>query len=132
ACAGAVARTARMAAHVLARTLIAARVPGFAIAAGGAGAVRALHHPTDAFELLTAQSGAAVDVARTLAQAQALCESLRDAARGGLAAPIILLVSHGFFGAEERDGSAAPAHVRALFVRYPGHSAPPPWRDRCE
>jgi hypothetical protein len=141
ACVGAVARTTRMAAHVLARALIGARVPGFAIAAGGASTVRALQHPTDAFELLTAQSSAAVDVPRALAQAQALCESLRDAARGTLAAPIILLVTHGFFGAEEPEASGdaspdaqsdVPPHVRALFVRYPGQSLPPPWRERCE
>jgi hypothetical protein len=131
ACVGAVARTARVAAHVMARALIAGRVPGFAIAAGGANAVRALQHPTDAFELLVAHSRAAVDVARTLAQAQALCESLRDATRGALAAPIVLLVSHGFFGAEALDADVPP-HVRALFVRYPGHAVAPPWRERCE
>lgn len=136
ACVGAVARTTRMAAHVLARSLIAGRVPGFAIAAGGSNTVRALQHPADAFELLTAQSRAAVDVTRTLAQAQALCESLRDAAQGALPAPIIVLVSHGFFGAEQVDGQLGEQrdvpHVRALFVRYPGQSLPPPWRDRCE
>lgn len=138
ACVGAVARTVRMAAHVMARTLIAARIPGFAIAAGGANTVRALQHPTDAFELLTAHSSAAVDVALTLSQAQALCESLRDAARGTLADPIVLLISHGFFGAEsEPESESGPGrsdvpHVRALFVQYPGQSSPPPWRHRCE
>jgi len=138
ACVGAVARIVRMAAHVMARTLIAARIPGFSIAAGGANTVRALQHPTDAFELLTARSSAAVDVALTLAQAQALCESLRDADRGTLAAPIMLLISHGFFGAESEPGPGTSdvPHVRALFVQYsgqhPGQSSPPPWRHRCE
>jgi hypothetical protein len=132
ACVGAVARTARAAAHVMARTLIDARVPGFAIAAGGANTLRALQHAVDAFELLVARSPAAVDVERTLAQARALCESLRDTARGPLAPPIILLVSHGDFGAEVEIGGAVTPHLRALFVQYPGHGGSPPWRHACE
>lgn len=131
ACVGPVARTARAAAHIMARTLIDARVPGFALAAGGANTVRALVHGVDAFELLVARSVAAVDVGRTLAQAGALCEVLRDAGRDH-GAPMILLITHGHFGAELDPGPPAVPRVRALFVRYPGHGEPPPWRDACE
>ena len=132
ACVGAVARVVRTAAHLMARTLIDARVPGFAVAAGGANTARALQHAVDAFELLVARSSAAVDVSLTLAQAQALCESLRDAGPGP-GAPIILLLTHGYFGAEDDiEQSLLPARLRALFVRYPGHGEPPPWRHACE
>jgi hypothetical protein len=132
ACVGAVARTVRAAAHVMARTLIDARVPGFAVVAGGANTVRGLAHPVDAFELLVARSAAPVDVGVTIAQAHALCESLRDTGQNA-GPPIILLLAHGFFGAEvEIDATAASPHMRALFVHYPGHGEPPPWRHACE
>jgi hypothetical protein len=132
ACVGAVARTVRTVAHVMARTLIDARVPGFAVAAGGANTVRALAHAVDAFELLVARSPAAVDVGSTLAQARALCESLRDTGQHA-DAPMILLVTHGFFGAEvDIDQVTVPPHLRALFVHYPRHGEPPPWRHACE
>jgi hypothetical protein len=132
ACVGAVARTVRAAAHVMARTLLDARVPGFALAAGGDNTVRALAHPVDAFELLVARSRAPVDVSVTMAQARALCESLGDTGRHA-GPPMVLLVTHGYFGAEvEIDAAAAPPHLRALFVHYPGHGEPPPWRHACE
>ncbi len=156
ACIGPLARSVRIAAHLVAHSLLDAGVASFAIAAGGANQVRALQHPRDLFEILAAASAAPVDVDATLAQAQALCAGLANTSASGNASgdtsgdnrPIALLLSHSLFGADcdpQARTRAGDAALRALFVDFPAprEASPaqpltppwpptrPPWHRHC-
>ncbi len=127
-CLGPIAGILRPAAFCLSRALLAAGEPGYLLAAGGDNSARPLQHVLDMFEILTAQTLAPVDPERTLRQAQGLRETL---AGTGALEPVIVLMSHVYFGAEHRE-LAAPAHLRAVFAQYPRHPHRPAWHDRCE
>ena len=127
-CLGAIAEVLRPAAHYLARALLQAGEPAFLLAAGGDNTTRALQHPSDVLEILAARTLEPVDLVRTFDQARGLREAL--AGDSGME-PVIVLMSHIYFGAEHRTLNA-PSHLRALFAEYPRHSERPAWTDRCE
>ncbi len=123
---GPVELTSRLAAHVIAGSLLQAHLPVVLLAAGGAGQVRTLEQPVDLLELWTLRSLEPAAAAHTLQLARAIRETLRD----GLLEPIIVLFSHPWFGAEE-NLLAIPA-LRGLFVQYPGQQVRPALAEHCE
>jgi hypothetical protein len=126
-CFGPVEVALRSAAYAAAAALLGAALPGYLLAAGGDNAVFAIEHRADLVHALSARSREPALAARALAQARALAETLR----GGPIEPVILLLAHPWFGAEE-DNVPAPPRLRALFVPYPRHPATPVLQGRCE
>jgi WD40 repeat protein len=126
-CFGPVEVTLRSAAYAAAASLLGAALPGYLLAAGGDNAVFAIEQRADLVHALSARSHEPAMAARALAQARALAETLR----GGPIEPVILLLSHPWFGAEE-DNVPAPPRLRGLFVPYPRHLATPVLQGRCE
>jgi hypothetical protein len=126
-CYGPVEGPTRLAAHLLARTLRRQGLPVVLLAAGGRPRVYPLAHPADLLQVFTVRTLQAVDVAATLRLAQRLCASLEHDATE----PVILLLTHPWWGAEEWDGPVVP-RLRALFVQYPGHGSTPAWAGCCE
>src|SRR5262249_46291329 len=111
-----------------ASSLLDAGLPAYLVAAGGKNTVRSLQHPADLFEVLASRTREPVEAARTLALSRSLREVL---AAGSELEPIILLLSQPWLGAEE-DDLPRPAHLRGLFVPYPGHPAAPALGPLCE
>jgi hypothetical protein len=123
---GPVETTSRLAAHVIASSLLEAHLPVVLVAAGGAGRVRTLEQPADLLELWTLRSLEPAAAVPALHLARAIRASLRD----DLLEPLIVLLSHPWFGAEE-ELPAIPA-LRGLFVQYPGRQIRPALGDACE
>jgi hypothetical protein len=117
----------RSAARAAAASLLHAAVPGYLVAAGGENAVFTVQHPADLVCALAARSREPASATRALGRARVLAETLR----GGPVEPVILLLSHPWFGAEE-DDVPAPPRLRGLFVAYPRHPATPALKGRCE
>jgi WD40 repeat protein len=117
----------RPAAHALGIALVQAKMPGWLVAAGGDNRVVPLEQTRDVIEVFTAQTLDEVDCSRTLALADKLCGRLEIV---GAPAPVIVLLTHPWFGSESRDVSIG--RLRGLFVQYPKHQREPVWSSRCE
>jgi hypothetical protein len=78
-------------------------------------------------QVFTVRTLQAVEVGATLRLAQRLCASLEHDATE----PLIVLLTHPRWGADERDVPPIP-RLRALFVQYPRHGITPAWVGRCE
>jgi ATP-dependent Clp protease ATP-binding subunit ClpC len=116
----------RPAAHAVATTLRAAGLPVALVTAGGAGTARLADSAAAALAVLTERSLELADAVRAMAKA----ETLRRTLTGHGAEPLVLLLSHPWFGAEEPD-AMIPTGLRALFIQYPGTPVRPAWADRC-
>lgn len=125
-CYGSLEITLRLTAHILAASLIKARLSAVLVTAGGASRVRALERPVDLLELWTARSLAPADAGGALRVARSLQETLRD----GVLEPSVLVLSHPWFGAHET--LFALSTLRGLFVQYPGQRVKPALADYCE
>ncbi len=123
---GPVGLTSRLAAHVIAASLLQAHLPVTLLAAGGAGQVRLLEQPADLLELWLLRSLEPAPAGHTLRLARTLHTLLRD----NRMEPVIVLLSHPWFGAEETV-SAIPS-LRGLFVQYPGQQIRPALARACE
>jgi ATP-dependent Clp protease ATP-binding subunit ClpC len=124
-CYGSLEITLRLTAHILAASLIKARLSAILVTAGGASRVRALERSDDLLELWTARTLSPADASGALRVARSLQENLRD----GVLEPFILVLSHPWFGANE----TLSAHsLRGLFVQYPGQRVKPALADYCE
>jgi WD40 repeat protein len=125
---GPVESLTRPAAHAVASTLRRAGLPVVLVTVGGKGTVRPLNTPAALLAVLTERSLALADCVRAMICA----EGLRRELSGHNGEPVVLLLSHPWFGAEE-PGAPVPADLRALFVQYPGFARPvrPAWADRC-
>ena len=123
---GPVEAMTRPAAHAVATTLRAAGVAVALVTAGGAGTARLADTATAALAALTERS---LDLADAVA-AMARAETLRRSLRGRGAEPVVLLLSHPWFGAEEPEAMTPPG-LRGLFIQYPGRRVRPAWADRC-
>jgi WD40 repeat protein len=121
---GPVEKTTRLAAHVIASSLLHAGLPAVLLLAGGG--VRWLERGEDLLEIWTARSLAEVEAGRLLAAARGLRESLA----GGPLEPVIVLLTHAFFAAEEEV--PAIAGLRGLFVQYPRQQVRPALAGHCE
>jgi ATP-dependent Clp protease ATP-binding subunit ClpC len=129
---GPIEATTRLAAHVLASSLLAAKIPAWLLTAGGAGTAAVLERPADLVEVWARRTLDPPQPARTLARARALRETLRG--WGGLE-PVVLLLVQAYFGAEEEPGSLPPGLVsglRGLFVHHAGQPSRPAWAGHCE
>jgi WD40 repeat protein len=128
---GPVESITRLAAHVLAGTLVEARLPVWLVTAGGAGSVALLEQPADLVELWTRRTLEPPRPARALAVARALRAGLVGQ---GAWEPVIVLLAQAYFGAEE-DELMPPGvmpGLRGLFVHHVGQGGPPAWSMHCE
>ena len=124
---GPVERATRLAAHVIASTLLEAGLPAVLVTAGGRGSVRALERRSDLVDLWTLRSLEGADEAAAVRVARAMRETLA----GDELAPIVVLLSHVFFGADEEVLRDVPG-LRGFFVQYPGRAVRPPLAETCE
>jgi hypothetical protein len=129
---GPIEATTRLAAHVLAGSLLEARMPAWLLTAGGTGTAALLDRQADLVDVWTRRTLDPAQPARTLARARALRESLRG--WGGLE-PVVVLLVQSYFGAEEEPASLLAGVVsglRGLFVHHAGQHGRPAWAGRCE
>jgi WD40 repeat protein len=128
---GPVESTTRLAAYVLASTLIQARMPLWLVTAGGAGTAAILEQPADLVEIWTRRTLEPARPQRALAAARALRAALvgPDAFE-----PVIVLLAHTNFGADEEAPMPAGLvpGLRGLFVHHVGHGGRPAWSPHCE
>jgi ATP-dependent Clp protease ATP-binding subunit ClpC len=123
---GPVEATTRLAAHVLASSLLQAGLPVILVTAGGRSEVHPLERMSDLVEVWTRRRLEPAEAGRSVGVARALRETLR----GGALEPVIVLLAHAWFGAEEEV--PAVAGLRGLFVQYPSHTTRPPLASLCE
>ncbi|MCP4697570.1 MAG: WD40 repeat domain-containing protein [Gammaproteobacteria bacterium] len=128
-CFGPVEKITRTVAFMLADALYQAQQPVMLLAAGGNNSVHLIEKPADLLEIWTASTLQPVQVGRTLHMARMLSAALRQ----NSLEPLLLLLSHVHFAADETDTPTDPPLLRGLFVRYPGQkNTRPPWADCCE
>ena len=125
ACWGVVEALTRPAAHELVHSLL--RHHRNAILLTADQKVHHLNQASERLQLLQHRSGHTMDIPATLAKAQALRKELMN---GGLE-PVILLLTHCWFGADLQHLTRQPC-LRALFVQYPGAEKMPPFGVQCE
>ncbi|MCP4592989.1 MAG: hypothetical protein GY842_19825, partial [bacterium] len=89
--------------------------------------VHLLDDPADLLKLFTLRTLNRPDPARVMTTA----ERLRGFLRGGATEPVVVLLTHPWWGAEASDAGET-SHLRALFVQYPGREVRPRWAERCE
>jgi ATP-dependent Clp protease ATP-binding subunit ClpC len=123
---GPVEATTRLAAHVLASSLLQAGLPVVLVTAGGRSEVYPLERMPDLVEVWTRRSLELAEAGRAMGVARTLRETLRE----GPLEPVIVLLAHAWFGGEEE--MAAVTGLRGLFVQYPGHATRPPLASVCE
>jgi WD40 repeat protein len=128
---GPVEATTRLAAYVLASTLMRARLPVWLVTAGGAGTAAFLENPADLIDIWSRRTLEPARPVRALAAARALRATLvgQDAFE-----PVIVLLAHANFGADE-EAPMPPGLVpglRGLFVHHVGHGGRPAWSTHCE
>ncbi len=123
---GPVERTTRLAAHVVASSLLDAGLPVVLVTAGGRGSVRTLERPADLVEVWTERSLEGADEPGALRVARAMRETLA----GDALSPVIVLLSHVFYGADE-EPPEVPG-LRGFFVQYPGRTVRPTMAAACE
>ncbi len=126
-CFGPVDAMVRAAALAAANALLDAGLPAYIVAAGGDTRTWALQQKADAVEILMERSPSAAQPGRALARARGLVDVLRD----GVEEPIVVVLSHPWFAAEE-EGLALPGRLRGLFVTYPRHTVTPALAPRCD
>jgi hypothetical protein len=120
----------RPAADVLARTLRERSVPVWLVTTGsrdGGELIRPLEHAADLIEIWTERTFRPACAARSLR----LALSLRGQLREGDQEPMILVLSHPWFGADESPLPEVP-ELRGLFVQYPRHQVHPFLADHCQ
>ena len=129
ACWGLIEALTRPAAHSLAETLACQQLPALLLTAGD-NQLHYLNQPAERLQLFTHRSQQPVDIQISLAKAQSLCCELAD----GKTEPIILLLTHCWWGAELVRSSAyiRQQSLRALFVQYSKMDIHPPFADQCE
>ena len=112
----------RPAALALATTLSQKQVPSIFLSAGDE-KVFFLQTPADRLKLLTHKHGNLGDPVKSIQKAEKLLDSLRNEHPLN---PVILLLTHSFWGAEFED---APKfnRLRGLFIHYPNSNPNPPW-----
>jgi len=123
---GPVEATTRLAAHVLASSLLQAGLPVVLVTAGGRGEVHALDRLADLVEIWTRRSLEPAAAGQSLRAALALRETLRE----GPLEPAVVLLAHAYFGAEDQV-PAVPC-LRGLFVQYPSQQVRPSLAAACE
>jgi ATP-dependent Clp protease ATP-binding subunit ClpC len=125
---GPVESLTRMAAHIVASTLLDAGVPVVLVTPDDpSDAIISIEHRADLVEGWTRRTYVPAKAARLLRVASALRSHLQD---GNGVEPAVLLMSHCWFGAEETLPDTPG--LRGLFVRHPGHNVFPPAAFLCE
>jgi WD40 repeat protein len=128
---GPVEAATRLAAYVLASTLVQARLPVWLVTAGGGGTAALLEQPADLVEIWTRRTLEPARPGRALAAARALRTNLVGQST---LEPVIVLLAQAHFGAEEEASmpSESVQGLRGLFVHHPGQKGSPAWSAHCE
>jgi ATP-dependent Clp protease ATP-binding subunit ClpC len=128
---GPVESTTRLAAYVLATTLLRARLPVWLLTAGGKGTAALLEHPADLVDIWTRRTLEPTRPTRALKAARAIRATLTGQSASE---PVIVLLAQAHFGAESDDPmpTAKVPGLRGLFVHHAGQTARPPWSALCE
>jgi ATP-dependent Clp protease ATP-binding subunit ClpC len=126
---GPVEGVTRAAAFMLASTLRRQNLPVALVAAAGESTTHRLEHPADVLQLLSVRRPHPADVASAMSAAKGLAAEL---ATGTDAEPVVLLLTHPFWGADEARSVRQAPNLRGLFVQYPARNVRPEWADACE
>ena len=124
---GPVEAITRAAAHIIATSLLAAGMQVILVLCGGRTQTRIISQREDIVAIWTERSLEAAEETSALRIAGAARERLR----GGPLEPVIILLSHAWFGAEA-EGLAAGPWLRGMFVQYPGQQVTPALSQYCE
>ncbi len=132
ACHGATLDLLRVSAYAIATRLRREHFCVALVCAGGRPTIHPLEHPADLLTILTLRRSDPADVVATLTSAATLQRQLRD--NHATPAPIILLLTHHQWGADDTETPPPTPHLRALFVEEGtlAHTAAPPWAKYCE
>lgn len=123
---GPVEQLTRLAAHRIARTWLDAHRSVSLLMPGTSPVLQPLVREAELASIWTRRTLAPLDAEEVLSLAHEARLSLE-----GELEPLVLVLSHAWFGAESSRQTALP-HTRALFVRLPGHRGTPPLASRCE
>src|SRR5262249_54634122 len=124
-----VEETTRLAAHIVAATLLQQQLKVVLVTTGGTGTVETLTRPGDLVSIWTQRSVQPLQLKASLAAARAMGRTLP--AEGPPAAGGVLPVTHAWLGADEQE-LPAREELRALFVQYPGQQVTPPFAAACQ
>lgn len=124
---GPIEAVTRPAAHIIATSLLGAKMPVVVVMAGGKNQVRIISQREDLVDLWTERSLQPADEAAVLRRAHAMRNNLR----GGPLEPVVVVLSHAYFAADLDDVPEVPA-LRALLVQYPGQHVTPAFARHCE
>jgi ATP-dependent Clp protease ATP-binding subunit ClpC len=122
-------QVARLAADTVARSLVQARVPLVLVTTSSdqdRELIRPVERASDLLEIWTTRTLNLANSTRSLRLAEAVRRQLRD----GVLEPIVLVLSHTWFGWDAEP--TKPQHLRGLFIEYPRHAARPSLADVCE
>ena len=129
ACWGPIESLTRLTAHALAETLAERHCPALFLSTDGR--VHALQQRVERLQLLTQRSQHSADIPTVLQQAQRLRREL--VSNSADLKPLIVLLSHCWWGAEWDGRQQVQEGLRALFVQYPAQlSQQPPFASCCE
>lgn len=123
---GPVESVTRLAAYILGKTLLEASLRAVLVTSGGPEIVRELQRVEDLVDVWTVRSHRLAHAKRTLK----LADAMRGQIGGDGLEPLIVVLSHTWFGADESVGDLAG--LRGLFVQYPKFEGKPPLASRCE
>jgi hypothetical protein len=124
---GPIEAVTRSAAHIIATSLLTAKMPVVVVTAGGKSTMRIVAQREDIVDIWTERSLEPADEAAALKLARAMRENLR----GGPLEPVVVVLSHAWFAADLAE-TPELSGVRALFVQYPGQHVTPTFAPRCE
>jgi WD40 repeat protein len=124
---GPVEATTRLAAHVMGSSLLEAGLGVVLVTVGGPGEVRILEREADLVDVWTLRSLEPASAVRGLRRAAGMREAVKD----GQGEPVIVVLSHAYFGLEEDLPAELPG-LRGLFVQYPGQRVRPALSALCE
>jgi ATP-dependent Clp protease ATP-binding subunit ClpC len=127
-CFGPVEKLTRHAAYTLANTLYKAQKPVMLLAAGGQNSIQLIEKPADLLEVWTTRTLQPVQLGITLQTARALATTLQE----DDLKPLVILLTHTYFGIAEENAAVEIPHLRGLFVRHPNTNERPAWAKQCE
>jgi hypothetical protein len=123
---GPIETSLRLAAHIIASSLLQAQLPVVLVIPGDIETVQPIEQSADLVEIWTQRRLKFANLNRVFSVARAMRETLHD----GHLEPAIVLLTYAQFVADAQH--TLPSGLRALFVQYPTPAIRPPFARHCE